>query len=157
MIFVFTKNYLSELERACGSFRKHERVAVWLPRNFMFAPVLSGVYTRLTLFSNDGNRHESTTTLYTEVLNHLLRSNASNAVVVKPKNEIGSFKQNSSTPWNVSEKLRDLNSLCSGVYHKQIFEIYFFENIDFTFCCILRFWLADKYSKLSKTSRIKTI
>lgn len=66
--------------------------------------VLASIKTRLTLSSNDENKHERTIETYAEVLKHLLRRFATDGLITKAAEEIGNFEQGSLTTRDFSRK-----------------------------------------------------
>lgn len=70
----------------------------------MNSPVLAAVNKRLTLFSNNTDRHEGNITAYSEVVNHLFRRYTIGTVIAKSDKEIQGFKQGSPLTLRVSPK-----------------------------------------------------
>lgn len=64
----------------------------------MSGPALAPTKTRLTVSSNDANRHEGTIITYAKVISHLLKRYDADTVISKADEEIRNFKQALSTP-----------------------------------------------------------
>lgn len=63
----------------------------------MKGPALATINVRMTLLSNDTNRHEDTSTSYAKVVNHVAGRYAANTSIVKADENIDDFKQSSLT------------------------------------------------------------
>lgn len=100
--FISVINFLTKFKRAYDSSRIHCGAAVWQFRKFTSGPALADIKARSTLLSNDANRHKGTITTYVEVVNHVLRRYATDAVIAKADEEIRNFKQGSVTPFDFS-------------------------------------------------------
>lgn len=65
--------HVPEFKRACDFSRTYEDATFWLLRDFVIDSILVAIKARLTLFSNDGNKHERAIITNDWVVNHLLR------------------------------------------------------------------------------------
>lgn len=98
-------NYLTEFKRACDLSRIHEGTAVWLFWELVNGPTLASMKVRLTLSTNNSDRHDDTITIYAEVVYHLLRRYTIDAIIVKADEESRCFEQGSLKPCNFSQKI----------------------------------------------------
>lgn len=85
----------------------------------MNGPALASIRARLTLSSNDGNRHKGTIACYAGVLNQLLRRYATDTVVARADEEMCNYKQVLLKPLDFFRKGWDLTVRCGGVCNKQ--------------------------------------
>lgn len=73
-----------------------------------------------TLFSNDANNYEGTSTSWAGVIIHLLRWHVTDALIDKSDQEVKNVWEGSLTTWDISRKLWDLTLPYGGVYNEQI-------------------------------------
>lgn len=81
-----------EFKRTRNSSRILERAALWILKRFMNGPLLASIKSRLKLFSNDANKHESTITSYSGVVKNLIRHYFTDAVIGKSDELIRNIK-----------------------------------------------------------------
>lgn len=84
----------------------------------MNSPALAVIKTPSTLSWNDANRHERTITTYVQVVSHLLRRYATDAVTARADEEMFNIKEGSLTTWEFLKKSWDQTLQCSGVYNE---------------------------------------
>lgn len=126
------------------------KVAVWSFREVINGSTLAAIKARVNLLPNDANRHKGPFTTYAEVVNHVLGCLATDTVITRADEEIHNFKQVSVTPWDISEKLWDLEIWFGGVWNEQTQCQICVEGISLIISSTLRSWWADTREAILK-------
>lgn len=119
----------------------------------MTGPALAMIEAHLTFSSNVVNKPRGTITSYPEIIKQLLRRYATEAVIANVDDEIRNFKQESFTPWDFSQTLRDSKLCCGGVYNRKTLKSFFAEGIDLSVCSAMLHWCQnDRETPLENSS-----
>lgn len=116
----------------------------------MITSALAAIKLHLTLFPNDANRQEGTTTTYGEVLRQFLTRYATDTIFAKDGEKIRNVKQGSLAPWGFFQKLWDRTLRCGVIYNEQSIQGLYVDYIDLCIWSTMRQWWVDMREAILK-------